>query len=520
MGLNTTEEWLDKKSIQEICELKDPVYRNCWITYGYYNISERLHQHIGENASWCTLARWSSATIGESLRLDQPSRRVDDIFGAWFLRPFRGIAQDFFRDVRMLSDAAMPRMLALGNHYVFHEIGYAVAGLTEWYEKRLTTHADDSEAEWTAAWLRHRADIEPFRHADEIFRPADVTWLRDGLECYFRAMRSEADPTRQAQLVLHGNILLAAYEQWRVDPILQVALDPFAKHLVEFRSADPHGQHAPGDTPRAVLRRQDTPWALRHQSALMRWIADVYAGLLTQHVMTLDVPIDDHGDGSILLGRGVDRDNAHEALSQRRRVDDSELTKLIGIYDHNRTGKPQGAKNWNSFTERMQFIVEVFIALQHDKRLYQPIDSAELTLLQLDVSDKHLDRLRTVGDNKMDRYVAQHVTQEADARTLVRSLIRSGLQPSLDDPLPEALHGELPSMGPAWQARARAEVLSGTRHRNCERLVYGVAPAVVFGGARRARPDGDRGVGFGQCQSPRRRNRQDAAGRHDGRCGA
>jgi hypothetical protein len=59
--------------------------------------------------------------------------------------------------------------------------------------------------------------------------------------------------------------------------------------------------------------------------------------------------------------------------------------KLLGIYDHNRTGKPQGARNWNSFAERMQFIVEVFVALQHDHRLYQPIDSAELALLQLDV---------------------------------------------------------------------------------------------------------------------------------------
>jgi hypothetical protein len=54
----------------------------------------------------------------------------------------------------------------------------------------------------------------------------------------------------------------------------------------------------------------------------MRWIADVYAGLLTQHVMALDVPIGDRGDGSILLGRGVARDVAN-TLSQRRRIDDS-----------------------------------------------------------------------------------------------------------------------------------------------------------------------------------------------------
>jgi hypothetical protein len=45
-----------RKPFRRSASLKILVYRNCWITYGYYNISERLHRHIGENASWCTLA--------------------------------------------------------------------------------------------------------------------------------------------------------------------------------------------------------------------------------------------------------------------------------------------------------------------------------------------------------------------------------------------------------------------------------------------------------------------------------
>jgi hypothetical protein len=406
-----------------------------------------LRRHIGENASWCTFARWSSATIGESLRLDQPSRRLDELLTPWFLRPLRPFAQDFYRDVRMLSDGALPRMLAMGNHYVFHEIAYAIAELIAWYEGEAAQIPATDDQAWEASWQRYRESIKAFRKADEIFRPADESWLRDGLECYFRAMRCGADAARQSQYVLHGNILLAAYEQWRVDPILQVALDPLAKHLVEFRSTDPHGTHAPGDYPRPVVRGLGTQWALRHHTSVARWIADLYSGVLTKNFMTLDVPINDRGRTSILLGRGISSDDVPDELGHQRRLDDSELTKLIAVYDHNTDGKPRGATNWNSFAERMQFIVELFILLQHNKHLYDPIDPIEGSLLQLDLTDANLEGLRGIGDTPMDDYVAAAIagaSGPSDARTLVQALIRSGLQSSLTDPLPASLSGVLP----------------------------------------------------------------------------
>jgi len=441
--LSTSVRWLGTDEMEAICKLDDPVYRNCWITYGYSNVSERLHEHIGENASWCTFARWSSATIGQSLRLHDDSERVDELFAGPLLGRFRSIAQDFYRDVRLMSDGALPRMLALGNHYVFHEIAFAIADLVEWYEGALEERPDATDEEWKSAWTEYRAHVTAFRKADEIFREADIQWLHDGLESYFRAMRC-TDPAQRSQLVLRGNILLAAYEQWRVDPILQIALDPFAKHLVEFRSTNPHHQGAPGDYPRAVLRNAGTPWALRHQSSVQRWIADVYASILTRYFMAVEVPLNDLSPKLVLLGRGVPEEHAYGAFGPQRRFDD-ELTKLVAIFDHNAGDRPRGANNWNSFAERMQFIVELFIALQTNKSLYQPIPSDELALLQLDVEDENLDHLRTVGDPPMDSYVATHLSGgTTEPRDLVRTLIRTGLRPQLGSALPGDLAGTLP----------------------------------------------------------------------------
>src|SRR4051812_972731 len=65
--------------IEEICELRDDVYRNQWITFAYWTISQRLRGLIGANASWCTFSTWSSRTIGQNLRVDNANRRVEEL---------------------------------------------------------------------------------------------------------------------------------------------------------------------------------------------------------------------------------------------------------------------------------------------------------------------------------------------------------------------------------------------------------------------------------------------------------
>ena len=117
--------------VREIVGLTDDVYRNHWISYAYSDISRRLHEHIGDNASWCTFSTWSSRLIGQYLRVDEPNPTIEQ----WLrdhplpVPPIRWALRRFGFWIRTRERGAMPRVLALGNRLVFEEIGFAVARL-------------------------------------------------------------------------------------------------------------------------------------------------------------------------------------------------------------------------------------------------------------------------------------------------------------------------------------------------------------------------------------------------------
>ena len=136
--------------------------------------------------------------------------------------------------------------------------------------------------------------------ATDLFPACDVEWLRDGIESYFLAM-FEPDPDARSRLVLRGNVLLAAYEQWRLQPIVALSLDPIAKNLITFADTDLHSDN---NGPRAILRRAGTPWAFRHRSPVHQWAMEHYQTFMTQHVMAWQGPITGE-DGALFFGRGL-----------------------------------------------------------------------------------------------------------------------------------------------------------------------------------------------------------------------
>lgn len=438
---------IDPALIQEISELDDEVYRNQWITYVYDRISRRLAAQTGDNANWFTFARWSSFTVGENLR-PGPTKAFGEFVDAHsLLRMFRGPLTRVQHDLRTMGDASMPRTLALGNRFVFHEIARQVVEFLDWHEAL----GAPTEADWKA--YRSQIVTSP---ASDLFPPCDADWLRGGIEAYFLAMQ-EHDAGEQARLVLRGNVMLAAYEQWRLEPIVQIAIDPFATYLVKFENTS---MHLDRNEAQAVLRRSGTPWALAHSSPVVAWISDMYGQLLTSHVMAWEGPIKgDHR--SLFLGRAIPDPPKGERLYPEH-LDHRvypETLKVVSVFDQSGgTQRGRRSRNWARYNDRMNFIVNLFRAEQDDHHLFGELPQREMRMLDLNLSDGFLDHLRMAGDDSVDAQVrARHQGRVETPRELVHQLM-------VDEfPEDDTLYGS--SELPAW---ASPEQLKDGQQFLCE----------------------------------------------------
>jgi hypothetical protein len=424
---------LGTNQVEEICKLRDDAYRNRWITFAYWKISQRLGELISDNASWCTFSTWSSRTIGENLRLDKATRRIEELIydeetsiswrdHPWFLRlQYRMSTRD---------NGAAQQALALGNRLIFHEIGYAVIQLLEWIEQNPGFDL--------RAWQAYRQSaVEPYEPND-LFPPADVDKLWRGLDCYYEATDAGSDTEEKAQLVLRGNVLLGAYEQRRADTMLKIALDPFPGSLIRAIQPDPHApiQLSLGNAVR--------PWPVRQ-------LATPFAEAMTRWVMALDAPLFSWTIRPLRLGLGIPEPVtggspdpvAVETLREP-------TASVFGEYDRS-DGTSEGcaARNWKRFDDRMNFIANLFRVGQKDKNLYRGLPDADLRTLNLDLSDAKLDRLRQLGDNEVDQWVSAYAAKSGLApRLFLEKLVNEGMAELIAaNPSPPPL--------PDWADRAK-----------------------------------------------------------------
>jgi hypothetical protein len=394
--------------VEEICQLRDDVYRNRWITFAYWDISQQLRKLVGDNASWCTFSTWSSRTIGENLRLDKATRRIEELIydeqtsisrrdHPWVLR------LQYRMTTRDNGDAQLA--LAMGNRLIFHEIGYAVIQLLDWVQK--------SPRFDLGAWQTHRTREVKSYPANDLFPKADIEQLWRGLDCLYQASNARNDVDK-AELVLRGNVLLAAYEQKRADQLLKIALDPRPGDLVRAVQADPHLRQL-------SLGNAKTPW-------LRRALAAAFGAAMTRWVMALDVPFFAWTIRPVRLGYGIPRPPVGTryyppALETLR----PDLAALLEKYDQS-GGKPErcAAQNWRCFDDRMNFIVNLFRTGQQDMNLYRPLPAADLRTLDIDLSDTRLDSLRMVGDDEIDQWIPTHLATKGNAKQYVRRLVANG----------------------------------------------------------------------------------------------
>jgi hypothetical protein len=407
--------------VREIVGLTDDVYRNHWISYAYFDISRQLSEYIGDNASWCTFSTWSSRMIGEYLRVDEPNPSIEQ----WLrdhpvpVRAIRGLLRRFGFWIRTRQRGAMPRALALGNRLVFEEIGLAVARLIEQLEG--SRAYDEDELRQLESALEATGD-------GPLFPPGDPEQLREALRCYYRA-RWENRPNEKAELVLLANTLLGAYEQSRLQPIVEAALSPFARRLHEFEreTLDALTKVLPSD--RATLRPYARPWALQDESPVLRWIAAAYAQLLTRFIILLQLPQDGPGMEAFHIGVGLPEPGPDQPLYPRPldQLRDGRLTSVLSRYDKS-DGTARGcrAENWASFGDRMSYIVNVFRARQTSAALYESLGAIDF--LPLSLSDEVLDRLRGLGDSEADERVRRFVADTGlDPRQFLGVLVEYGV---------------------------------------------------------------------------------------------
>jgi hypothetical protein len=391
----STERPIDLDAVKEICCLPDDLYRLRWVSYAYYDIHKRLARNFGKNASWPAFARWSAYTISEALRLDRPNKRLAEVLRENALPDkVSGPLVAIQRRLRSLDDGAMPVVLALGNRLVFHEVGWTMVEFLDW----IKANPEPNEADFA----RYKVSIQPTEETD-FFRACYVDWLRDGVEAYYRAWH-DPDEKRKAQHILRGNILIGAYEQWRVDSFFEVALDFNPGALIKDIRIDHHNA-VPQQT--VNIRHAGTRKALRHQWAMIDWMSDAYAAFLTRFILTWDAPLFGAKPTALRLGADIPRGRRKALYEYDLASLGPEVKSLFATFDRS-NGKLQGsgARNWRRFGDRMSFIVNLFRTQQQNPNLTVDPSYLERRLLELQLTDAHLDTLRGIGDSLDQKLIA------------------------------------------------------------------------------------------------------------------
>jgi len=349
------------------------VRRNRRITLCYWDLSGRLaHVVAGPDgildANWCTFATWSSRTIGTYLEKIERSTRpgpraASDIAGLPGPVPGATSATDgslperlALRAMRRGNSSGL-RILAAANRAVFLDVGQSTAAFVERFPTRSSAAGDDGEAAWHAFWWTVEAQLEESSLLDPSWvltpsPPPDD--LRLAFRQYFAALRAD-DQHLRSQHVLAGNLLLAAYEQRRLDGYVGAALALSSARAMRRLIHDRTGAVGP-----------PAGWANR-----------LYARLMTRR-MVLQLP------GAELevnqpITAPADPEDRWDDLATDAEVTLPVLQALITRYELAAGVRRQrGARDWTSFDQRMRTIGTLFRARQRQADLFgAPFDEVE-----------------------------------------------------------------------------------------------------------------------------------------------
>ncbi len=387
--------------VERITALADPIVRNLQITQCYHELSVAIAGRTGSSANWCTFAVWASKQVGQTIRKEDLTRTIEQL---WTMSSDVAVAARSPGSIRHQvtgSDgpAPLPRSRRAAGRSVIAalSLGTPLVGLAD-YRRRIreavrvaSSFERVSEAcargnrkvfeeiAWEfARFLATFADAAAF-DADRIavfcaaLRPGEPPdgqrYLAQAFTSYYQAL-FEHDPKAREELLLLGNVAVGMHEQTRLQPEITDALN------------------APVVDPRELRRRlleillPDLGWLAR-----LRWSLATRIGLrnpvdvglsrlveqarllgrvaVTEHVMTFGLP----SGTRLKLGQDL-RGDFPAALTL---LVDAELLGLLKLVDPTPDSLRETAvADWSVLPDRMHFIADLFRCFQQRRDLLSP----------------------------------------------------------------------------------------------------------------------------------------------------
>ena len=222
----------------------DPAKANELIRDGYYRLSVALGRFLHgdvddpENANFATFATWSAQSLRPDVT-DDKSERLPRRRARWLY--------DQMAHRALTDPLAVARNIALGQAAIYEETGPAVHALLEVTMTAVRVAQDEianavvagdkppePEPDWDEVWkvvcarlIAHSEALNRVANQQRLSAP-DVAVLQDALAPYFEVLKQrlttateDDDRKKRAELILLGNLRLVAYEQRRLQPVLE-----------------------------------------------------------------------------------------------------------------------------------------------------------------------------------------------------------------------------------------------------------------------------------------------------------
>lgn len=307
------------KQVSRVARRPDPVLRNLQITQSYHDLNLAIGRRLGQrDACWSAFGVWASKTAGRFIR------------GQWLRGEIRRVLERVGRaHARRLDlvDHRVRACIAAGNQRVYAEIAPLFVTLAS---------VLDAPAEARPALLAH---------ALERLRPGPVEdGGQGGLAQALRASVEAAalpDGPARAQRMLLASVLIGAHEQYRLQAVIEGALDAM------WHAVPP---------PRGAWQRQ-----------VQRQVAAWLRQRLTRWMVRLGLP-----NATLAVGRDVPAlPDGTMFPADLRRVIMPELQAVLARFDRTPDDiEGSAAADWSDYGDRMNYVVDMFRSRQQTPSLW------------------------------------------------------------------------------------------------------------------------------------------------------